>query len=238
MAPDCGVMLSQLPHSMLSILIEYCMPTTDGDSANGEASDCAPPLFALSVMVAGLTSKEGAFRGVRLRRMRLLDESATSRLQEASSASPQGPFNRAWAAAPPSPENPGVPVPARVVRTPAGLTHRTWFNWFSLKQTLLLESTTTPSGRSKAAWVAGFPSSAGPRRVPPPATVVTFPWVSIRRMRLFLDGLLSTSVTNRFPWGSRKSPNAWVNRASRRAPSALPRVVEPANVETIPPGVI
>src|SRR5260370_22959132 len=111
MAPDWGGMLSQLPPWMLLILIEYCMPTTDGDSANGEASDCAPPLFALSVMVAGLTSKEGAFRGVRMRRMRLLEESATNRLPEVSSASPHGPVNRAWGAAPPSPAIPGVPVP-------------------------------------------------------------------------------------------------------------------------------
>src|SRR5260370_31216512 len=103
MAPDCGVMLSQLPHSMLSILIEYCMPTTDGDSANGEASDCAPPLFALSVMVAGLTSKEGAFRGVRMRRMPLLYESATSTLPEAPRARPPGPCHRPCATTPPSP---------------------------------------------------------------------------------------------------------------------------------------
>src|SRR5258708_10857539 len=91
MAPDCGVMLSQLPPSMLLILIEYCMPTTDGDSANGEASDCAPPLFALTVMVAGLTSTEGALRGGRMRRMRLLDEAATTRLPEASNARALGP---------------------------------------------------------------------------------------------------------------------------------------------------
>src|SRR5271154_916524 len=56
--------------------------------------------------------------GVTFRTTALL-ESAMYRLPEESTARPAGWFTCALVAAPPSPENPGIPVPAKVVMIPA-----------------------------------------------------------------------------------------------------------------------
>src|SRR2546430_4858660 len=51
--------------------------------------------------------------------------SAINRLPDVSTAIPVGPYNSALVALPPSPEEPGVPVPARVEMTPPAGTLRT-----------------------------------------------------------------------------------------------------------------
>jgi hypothetical protein len=58
------------------------------------------------------------------RRMRLLVVSAMKTLPSASAATPKGLYSWALVATPPSPENPGVPIPATVVMMPVASTRR------------------------------------------------------------------------------------------------------------------
>src|SRR3990172_6505759 len=80
-------------------------------------------------------------------RTRSLKESATNTLPTPSTATPYGEFSWAPVAAPPSPENPGVPVPAMVLINPVtASTRRTRWLAMSAMNTLPTPSTATPVG--------------------------------------------------------------------------------------------
>lgn len=76
-------------------------------------------------------------------------------------------------AGPPSPESPGLPLPATVVMIPSGVTFRTRLADCSAMKRLPCESTAIARTVSKLAAVAGPPSPVV--LVPPPATVRMVP---------------------------------------------------------------
>src|SRR5215471_1855285 len=75
------------------------------------------PALPLPATVAMIPSGE-------IRRMRRLPESQTYRFPFGSSARLPGPLSDAFSAGPPSPENPGMPVPATVLTVPSAAIFR------------------------------------------------------------------------------------------------------------------
>ena len=83
------------------------------------ATACGDPSSAATVVMTPLRST---------RRIRELPASAMRKPPSASGETPNGRLSCAADAGPPSPREPGVPVPATVVITPAGEMRRTrWF---------------------------------------------------------------------------------------------------------------
>src|ERR1700730_10739531 len=104
-------------------------------------------------------------------RIRALLPSVIYKFPLTSRATPVGKLICALMAGPPSPEKPGEPLPARVVRVPSALTKRIRLLAVSAIYRLLEASTATLRGMERAAFVADPPSPP----VPPPATVVISP---------------------------------------------------------------
>ncbi len=111
--------------------------------------------------------------------------SAMKRFPKLSTATPEGSFNVALVAGPPSPEyQQEVPVPATVEMTPV------WAETLRILQLLLSAmkmlpnlSTATPLGNARLVPMAGPPSTEKPPRAPSPATTVTLPVVSTLNTR-------------------------------------------------------
>src|SRR5262249_57417908 len=91
-------------------------------------------------------------------RMRALPVSALKRFPALSTATALGPVNCALMAGPPSPEDPGEPLPASVVMIPSEETLRMRGFSESAKKRFPAPSTATPSGRDNWALMAGPPS--------------------------------------------------------------------------------
>ena len=117
-------------------------------------------------------------------RTRALRRSAIKRLPALSNAMPVGFCSCALVARPPSPLNPGVPVPATVVMTPLVFTIRTRALRRSAIKRLPALSNAIPVGFCSCALVA-WPSSPPKLGSPVPAKVVMMPSVSTLRTRWF-----------------------------------------------------
>ena len=89
-------------------------------------------------------------------------------------ARPKGPLSSAEVAGPPSPEYPEVPLPAKVLMIPDGVTSRMTVLPASDINISPFESNATPSGSWSCASVAGPPLPVEPDS-PSPATVLTIP---------------------------------------------------------------
>src|SRR3990172_5554260 len=138
-----------------------------------------------------------------------------------STATPYGLFSRALVAAAPSPENPAVPLPAKVSMNPVtASTLRTRWLYWSAMNTLPAPSTATPIGLSSWASVAAAPSPENPR-VPLPAKVLINPVpTSTRRTRW-----LEVSAMNTLPPPSTATP---IGEPSRAPAAAAPSPENPA----------
>src|SRR5690242_20704856 len=123
-------------------------------------------------------------------RMRLLLVSTTYRFPAESTPTDPGELRDALVAAPLSPANVAVPLPATVVRTPL-LSFRTRLLFWSAIYKLPALSNAMPDGEFNDALSAGPPSPANPD-VPLPATVVMMPALSTLRMRLLLLSEMNT----------------------------------------------
>src|SRR4051794_9198434 len=104
------------------------------------------------------------------RRTRRLPESAIRKPPSAVAATASGALSAAAVAAPPSPENPGVPVPAAVVIVPAADTRRPRALSRSAISNPPSAVSVIPTGRLSSAPVANPPSPENPG-APTPATV-------------------------------------------------------------------
>src|SRR5579872_5827370 len=116
------------------------------------------------------------------RRTSLPADSVTYTLPDPSTAIPSGESNCALEAIPPSPEKPGIPVPAMVLMTPPLETKRTRWLLVSAINKFPPASTATPYGALNSALAAALPSPPKPG-VPFPATVEMIPPDTLR-MRL------------------------------------------------------
>jgi hypothetical protein len=111
-----------------------------------------------------------------------LVESPIRKPPSAVAATPRGELSWAAVAAPPSPADPPVPVPATVVIVPPGDTRRTrWLPRSAIRKPPSAVAA-TPAGEVSWAAVAALPSPADPA-VPVPATVVIVPPGDTRRTR-------------------------------------------------------
>ena len=119
-------------------------------------------------------------------RTRLPLNSVIYRLPAASRVKPNGAFNAALAAGPPSPEDPAVPLPAKVEIAPADVTLRTRLLALSAIYTLPAESTATPSGALSCAAVPTPPSPPNPSE-PLPAIVEIVPFGATLRTTLLSE---------------------------------------------------
>ena len=116
-------------------------------------------------------------------------------LPEPSMATPLGVCNCAFVAAPPSPESPGVPVPATVEIIPAGVIFLTHAPPCSAQYIFPALSKAIPLGSLIVALVAGPPSPVCPEPADP-AMVVIIPAVTLRIL------LLPQSAIYMFPAAS------------------------------------
>src|ERR1019366_7246980 len=119
-------------------------------------------------------------------RTRLPPNSVTYRLPAASKAKPNGAFNCALAAAPPSPVDPAVPVPAKVVIVPVDATLRTRLLALSAIYTFPSLSTATPSGAFSCA-TGPLPASPPNPAEPLPAMVEIVPFTAAFRTTLLAE---------------------------------------------------
>jgi hypothetical protein len=154
--------------------------------------------------------------------MALLKESAMNKLPEVSNSRPIGNSNRADDLLPLT--KPTSPVPAKVVTTPDGVIKRITLFLLSETYTLFAESTATPCGSLKNAFM---PVPSMKSAVPSPASVYTTPPGVILRIRL-----PSESETYMLSFESIANPLGPSNLAFVPVPSRYPPEL-PANVETI-----
>ncbi len=121
---------------------------------------------------------------------------------------------------------PNVPVPAMVETLPSVSIRRMLWLFRSATKSIPLSSTVIPTGLRN--WAVAASPSIKPK-VPVPATVVTLPSVSIRRILWF-----SESATKSIPLSSTVIPLGKLNWAVAALPSIKPDVPDPAMVETLP----
>src|SRR5579871_2203440 len=163
-------------------------------------------------------------------RMRLLLRSAMYRLPLESTATPVGWLSDALVAAPPSPENPCVPLPAYVEMIPLGVSRRTRPLVRSEIYKFPALSKAMPQGDPIAALVASPPSPEKPRN-PLPARTVSVPFDETRKTILLLPSAATT-----LPEGSRATERIWpVGALMAGWPLPLKIQLLPAVVEMIWP---
>ena len=154
-------------------------------------------------------------------RIRLLSVSAITTRPSPSTAIPLGFMSCASSAGPPSPENPGTPVPAIVSIVPSVSMRRIRAFCVSTMNTRPMPSTATAAGNDSSALVATPPSPPNPG-VPVPATLVRLPSASTRSTRW-----LSVSAMNARPRPSTAIPcgsASAVRVASISAPTTVDAV--------------
>ncbi len=160
-------------------------------------------------------------------RTRALRRSAIKRLPALSNAMPVGFCSCALVARPPSPLNPGVPVPATVVMTPLVFTIRTRALRRSAIKRLPALSNAIPVGFCSCALVARPPSPLNPG-VPVPATVVMTPLVFTIRTRA-----LRRSAIKRLPALSNAIPVGFCSCALVAWPSSPPKLGSPVPAKVV-----
>jgi hypothetical protein len=170
--------------------------------------------------------------------MRLFPVSAIRNPPPANAATRAGALSAALVAAPPSPPNAAVPVPATVAMIPLADTRRMRLLPVSAIRNPPPGSAATPPGwLSCASWA---PSPSPPKPADPlPATVAMTPAADTRRMRL-----LPVSAIRNPPPGSGETPRGWFSRtagsvAGRPSPPKPPAAPTagpaPATVAIAPP---